>query len=95
LNVGDLTVGERDLQVSEHIDLLRTEIYDLLRFALDRLHVFNGQAERESWRRRRGIANLASSTMACFTSGVIGADWPPPAAYMFPADAACAAILSW
>ena len=45
LNVADLAVAERDLQVLVHIDLLRAQIHDLLRLALDRLHIVDGQAE--------------------------------------------------
>src|ERR1017187_9354466 len=58
LNVADLTVDEGDLQVLVHIDPFGTEIYDLLRLALDGAHLVDGEAEGESGR-GAGIAALA------------------------------------
>src|ERR1035438_8378501 len=58
LNVADLTVGEGDFQVLVHVDLLGTQVHDLLRLALDGAHLVDGEAEGESGR-GAGIAALA------------------------------------
>src|ERR1039458_9822022 len=58
LNVADFSVGEGDLQVLVHIDLFGTQIHDLLRVALDRPDLVDGEAEREGGSRPR-IAGLA------------------------------------
>src|ERR1035441_5488636 len=50
LNVADLAVHEGDLQVLVHIDPFGTEIYDLLRLALDGAHFVDGEAKGESGR---------------------------------------------
>src|ERR1035441_5949753 len=71
LNVADLTVDEGDFQILVHIDPFRTEIYDLLRLALDGAHLVDGEAEGESGR-GAGIAALADRLlfgMVCFLSG--------------------------
>src|ERR1039458_1293123 len=57
LNVADLTVDEGDLQVLVDIDPFGTEIYDLLRLALDGAHLVDGEAEGESGR-GAGVAAL-------------------------------------
>src|ERR1035437_9935110 len=43
LNVADFSVGEGDLQVLVHIDLFGTQIHDLLRVALDRPDLVDGE----------------------------------------------------
>src|ERR1035441_10890809 len=48
LNVADFSVGEGDLQVLVHIDLFGTQIHDLLRVALDRPDLVDG--DRKSTR---------------------------------------------
>src|ERR1039457_1994772 len=58
LNVADPTVDEGDLQILVHIDPFRTQIYDLLRLALDGAHFVDGEAEGESGR-GAGVAALA------------------------------------
>src|ERR1035438_3921471 len=60
LNVDDFSVAEGDFQVFVHIDLLRTQIHDLLRLALDRLHLIDGKAKGEGRSGSGGrIAGLA------------------------------------
>src|ERR1019366_6600602 len=71
LNVADPTVDEGDFQILVHIDPFRTEIYDLLRLALDGAHLVDGEAEGERGR-GPGIAALADRLlfgMVCFLSG--------------------------